>query len=60
MYNDTTQQIIRLNTHIQWQEQKREIWMDGRPHPPAYAPHTWQGFSTGQWEGTFSSSARRT
>jgi hypothetical protein len=29
----------------------REIWMDGRPHPPEYAAHTWQGFSTGQWEG---------
>jgi hypothetical protein len=25
--------------------------MDGRPHPPDYAPHTWQGFSTGKWEG---------
>ena len=25
--------------------------MDGRPHPPAYAAHTWQGFSTGKWEG---------
>ena len=25
--------------------------MDGRPHPPEYAPHTWQGFSTGRWEG---------
>ena len=49
--DDATQRIIKLNTHIQWQEQKREIWMDGRPHPPAYAPHTWQGFSTGQWEG---------
>jgi hypothetical protein len=29
----------------------RIIWMDGRPHPPAYAAHTWQGFSTGYWEG---------
>jgi hypothetical protein len=29
----------------------RMIWMDGRPHPPAYAAHTWQGFSTGRWEG---------
>ena len=29
----------------------RMIWMDGRPHPPEYAAHTWQGFSTGQWEG---------
>jgi hypothetical protein len=25
--------------------------MDGRPHPPEYASHTWQGFSTGRWEG---------
>ena len=25
--------------------------MDGRPHPPEYADHTWQGFSTGIWEG---------
>jgi hypothetical protein len=29
----------------------RTIWLDGRPHPPAYAAHTWQGFSTGRWEG---------
>jgi hypothetical protein len=27
------------------------IWMDGRPHPPEYAAHTWTGFSTGQWDG---------
>ena len=25
--------------------------MDGRPHPPDYAPHTWAGFSTGKWDG---------
>jgi hypothetical protein len=25
--------------------------MDGRPHPPEYAAHTWMGFSTGRWEG---------
>lgn len=29
----------------------QEIWMDGRPHPPEYAPHTWEGFATGEWEG---------
>ena len=29
----------------------RKIWMDGRPHPPAFARHTWQGFSTGKWVG---------
>jgi glyoxylase-like metal-dependent hydrolase (beta-lactamase superfamily II) len=49
--DDKTQSIIKLHTHIQWQEQRRDIWMDGRPHPPEYAAHTWQGFSTGQWEG---------
>ena len=49
--DDKTQSIVRLRTHIQWQEQRREIWMDGRPHPPEYAAHTWQGFSTGTWEG---------
>ena len=27
------------------------IWMDGRPHPSAYAEHTRGGFTTGRWEG---------
>ncbi|HEX4138676.1 MAG TPA: MBL fold metallo-hydrolase [Bryobacteraceae bacterium] len=30
---------------------ERPIWMDGRPHPPEYALHTWSGFSTGKWVG---------
>jgi cyclase len=46
-----TQETIAYHTHVQWQEQERTIWMDGRPHPPEDAPHTWQGFSTGKWEG---------
>lgn len=29
----------------------RYIWLDGRPHPSAYAPHTWEGFSTAMWQG---------
>jgi glyoxylase-like metal-dependent hydrolase (beta-lactamase superfamily II) len=38
--------------HIQFMRSlDRPIFMDGRPHPPAYAPHTWTGFSTGQWVG---------
>ena len=38
--------------HIQfWRSLDRPVFMDGRPHPPAWAPHTWSGFSTGQWEG---------
>lgn len=30
----------------------RMIWMDGRPHPSAYAEHTWDGFSTGRIVGS--------
>jgi hypothetical protein len=26
------------------------IWMDGRPHPSTYAPHSSSGFTTGVWE----------
>ncbi|HEX5111076.1 MAG TPA: hypothetical protein VFV95_21640 [Vicinamibacterales bacterium] len=51
-YDPTTFQVTKIDTHIQWMEQRREIWMDGRPHPPDFAPHTWQGFSTGRWEGS--------
>jgi glyoxylase-like metal-dependent hydrolase (beta-lactamase superfamily II) len=29
----------------------RTIWMDGRLHPPANAVHTYEGFSTGRWDG---------
>ena len=50
-FDDPTQRLVTINTQIQWMEQKRTIWMDGRPHPPEYAPHTWQGFSTGRWDG---------
>jgi hypothetical protein len=46
-----TQEIIAyrqyLGTYMQW----RTIWMDGRAHPPDYAPHTFMGFSTGRWDG---------
>lgn len=46
-----TQEVIALHTHISWQAPERTIWMDGRPHPDEFAAHTWQGFSTGTWEG---------
>jgi hypothetical protein len=46
-----TQELIAYHTHISWQAPERTIYMDGRPHPPEYAAHTWQGFSTGKWEG---------
>jgi hypothetical protein len=46
-----TQQIIAWHTHGSWQAPERTVYMDGRPHPPEYAAHTWQGFSTGKWDG---------
>jgi len=46
-----TQEIIAYNVYIGTYMQSRKIWMDGRPHPPEYAPHTFMGFSTGRWDG---------
>ncbi|HEV3333154.1 MAG TPA: hypothetical protein VG096_19340 [Bryobacteraceae bacterium] len=38
--------------HAEWlRSVDRPIYLDGRPHPPDWAPHTWAGFSTGKWEG---------
>ncbi len=45
-----TQRAIAFHTRMGFQEMERTIWLDGRPHPSEYAPHTWQGFSTGTWE----------
>lgn len=46
-----THQLIAIHEAISNYQQHRTIWMDGRPHPSANAPHTWMGFSTGVWEG---------
>jgi cyclase len=46
-----TQDVVALKHYISTYEQTRTIWMDGRPHPPEHAPHTWMGFSTGRWDG---------
>ena len=45
--DNATRQIVAYHIHTQWLD--LTIWMDGRPHPPDYAPSTYQGFSTGQW-----------
>ena len=46
------QQLVAIKQYISTYEQERTIWMDGRPHPSANAPHTWMGFSTGEWQGS--------
>jgi cyclase len=46
-----TQRLIAIHVWAQTTEGHRVIWMDGRPHPPAWAPHTFRGFSTGKFVG---------
>src|SRR5262245_54155822 len=46
-----TQRLIAVHWYNQTFEGHRTIWMDGRPRPPAYAPHSWMGFSTGRFVG---------
>jgi hypothetical protein len=50
-YDDATQRITAFHTYIGAYENRRTIHLDGRPHPPEYAAHTFQGFSTGAWNG---------
>ena len=47
----TTQELVAYRTHGSWMAPERSIYMDGRPHPPDYAAHTYQGFTTGKFEG---------
>lgn len=46
-----SQEVVAIHQYLGTYEQSRTIWMDGRPHPDEYAPHTWMGFSTGEWRG---------
>jgi hypothetical protein len=46
-----TQETKGIHIRKEWQAAERTIWMDGRERPPAYAIHSWQGFSLGKWEG---------
>jgi cyclase len=50
-HNPDTQELVALEMHMGTYQQRRTIWMDGRSHPPEYMPHTFMGFSTGEWTG---------
>ena len=50
-FDPATQRTVAFHTHMLAWDSERTIYLDGRPHPPDYAPHTWQGFSTGKWDG---------
>jgi cyclase len=45
------QTLVAVHIWAATTEGHRVVWMDGRPHPPAYAAHSFRGFSTGKWMG---------
>ena len=46
-----SQRVIAFHMHFLAWDSERTIYLDERPHPPADTLHTFQGFSTGVWEG---------
>jgi hypothetical protein len=46
-----SQDVVAWETTLMWMLPHRSIYMDGRPHPSPNAQHSWQGFSTGEWDG---------
>ena len=51
IFDPLTDRIIGFTLAGTFGRADRTIWLDGRPHPPANARHTWAGFSTGEWDG---------
>jgi hypothetical protein len=45
------QRLVAFTTYMPAWGSTRTVWLDGRAHPPPHAEHTFQGFSTGKWEG---------
>ena len=46
-----SQDVISWDVTVMWMLPQRTIYMDGRARPSQYAQHSWQGFSTGEWDG---------
>jgi glyoxylase-like metal-dependent hydrolase (beta-lactamase superfamily II) len=46
-----TEQTIGYELFGTFGQATRMLWLDGRPHPPDHAAHTWAGFSTASWDG---------
>ncbi len=49
--NPINRQLVAYRVSYDETPGDRMIWLDVRPHPSPYALHTWEGFSTGKWEG---------
>ena len=50
VYDQATQRLVAYNLYGSY-GLARTVWMDNRPRPPANAPHTYNGFSLGRWDG---------
>jgi len=48
---DMTGKVVAWNVGAGGDVGGLKIWMDGRPHPSPNAPHVFNGFTTGVWEG---------
>src|SRR5262245_8427907 len=49
--HERTQEVVAYRMVGGWgADRDRMIWLDGRPAPPEYAKHTWDGFSSGRWD----------
>jgi glyoxylase-like metal-dependent hydrolase (beta-lactamase superfamily II) len=49
-FDPVTQRLVSYHVYGSY-GLARTFWMDGRPHPPANERHTYEGFSTGRWDG---------
>jgi hypothetical protein len=49
--NSVTGQPLAWKIYGTFGRTTETIWMDGRPHPSPNALHTFEGFTTGEWEG---------
>jgi len=49
--DNATQELVKYEIEQGAWISHRDVWMDGRPHPPEWTLHTHQGFSTGHFEG---------
>jgi hypothetical protein len=46
-----TYAVLAWHIEIFTNGRARTVYMDGRPQPSDYAAQTWNGFSTGKWQG---------
>ena len=46
-----TQRVVAIRLRMNFAEMERTVWLDGRDHPGELDPHTFEGFSTGTWDG---------